>query len=119
MALRIFSAPGFAVAAAAFSPGSSVCWAYRRNRTVDAGVEIAGVTSEPDHAWMSPVSRNVTDATDGFLTAKASGASCPNQRRIRFLVWPEFAGPCAKHSHARHQEQSENGEQGGDWECDH
>jgi len=37
------------------------------------GVEIAGVTSEPDHAWMIPVCRNVTDASDGFLTAKASG----------------------------------------------
>jgi hypothetical protein len=83
------------------------------------GIEIAGVTSEPDHAWMSPVSRNVTDASDGFLTAKASGANCPHLRRIRFLVWPEFAGPGAKRSHARHQEQSENGEQGGDWEGDH
>jgi putative transposase len=33
-------------------------------------VEIAGITSEPDAAWMSQVSRNVTDVTDGFLTGK-------------------------------------------------
>jgi hypothetical protein len=33
-------------------------------------VEIAGITAEPDAAWMSQVSRNVTDATDGFLTGK-------------------------------------------------
>jgi transposase InsO family protein len=33
-------------------------------------IEIAGITSEPDAAWMSQVSRNVTDATDGFLTGK-------------------------------------------------
>ena len=33
-------------------------------------VEIAGITPEPDAAWMSQVSRNVTDATDGFLTGK-------------------------------------------------
>jgi putative transposase len=33
-------------------------------------VEIAGITSEPDSAWMSQVSRNVTDASDGFLTGK-------------------------------------------------
>src|SRR5713101_5784669 len=33
-------------------------------------VEIAGITSEPDAAWMSQVSRNVTDASDGFLTGK-------------------------------------------------
>jgi len=30
--------------------------------------ETAGITSEPDAAWMSQVSRNVTDAGDGFLT---------------------------------------------------
>jgi transposase InsO family protein len=33
-------------------------------------IEIAGITSEPDAAWMSQVSRNVTDASDGFLTGK-------------------------------------------------
>jgi hypothetical protein len=33
-------------------------------------VEIAGITSEPDHVWMNQVSRNVTDAGDGFLTGK-------------------------------------------------
>jgi putative transposase len=33
-------------------------------------VEIAGITLEPDAAWMSQVSRNVTDASDGFLTGK-------------------------------------------------
>jgi transposase InsO family protein len=33
-------------------------------------IEIAGITSEPDHVWMSQVSRNVTDASDGFLTGK-------------------------------------------------
>jgi hypothetical protein len=33
-------------------------------------VEIAGITSEPDAAWMSQVSRNVTDVSDGFLTGK-------------------------------------------------
>ena len=37
---------------------------------------------------------------------------------IRFLVWPKFASPGAKRLHARHDEQSENGEQGGDWEGD-
>jgi hypothetical protein len=33
-------------------------------------VEIAGITSEPDSAWMTQVGRNVTDARDGFLTSK-------------------------------------------------
>jgi putative transposase len=33
-------------------------------------VEIAGITMEPDACWMSQVSRNVTDASDGFLTGK-------------------------------------------------
>ena len=33
-------------------------------------VEIAGIVSEPDSPWMSQVSRNVTDASDGFLMGK-------------------------------------------------
>jgi putative transposase len=46
-------------------------------------VDIAGITPEPDSAWMTQVSRNVTDASDGFLTGK------------RFLIHdrdPLFAG---------------------------
>ena len=38
-------------------------WSTRR-------VEIAGIASEPDGAWMTQVSRNVTDAVDGFLPGK-------------------------------------------------
>jgi len=30
-------------------------------------VEIAGITSEPDGAWMTQLARNLTDSTDGFL----------------------------------------------------
>jgi len=30
-------------------------------------VEIAGITSEPDGAWMMQIARNLTDAGDGFL----------------------------------------------------
>jgi len=30
-------------------------------------VEIAGITSEPDGAWMTQLARNLTDAGDGFL----------------------------------------------------
>ncbi len=30
-------------------------------------VEIAGITSEPDGAWMTQLARNLTDASDGFL----------------------------------------------------
>jgi hypothetical protein len=30
-------------------------------------VEIAGITSQPDKAWMTQVARNLTDARDGFL----------------------------------------------------
>src|SRR6266851_7783409 len=30
-------------------------------------VEIAGITSQPDEAWMTQVARNLTDAGDGFL----------------------------------------------------
>jgi putative transposase len=33
-------------------------------------VQIAGIASELDAAWMSQVSRNVTDVSDGFLTGK-------------------------------------------------
>jgi len=33
-------------------------------------IEIAGITAEPDAARMSQVSRNMTDADDGFLTGK-------------------------------------------------
>ena len=34
-----------------------------KNRTV----EIAGITSQPDEAWMTQVARNLTDFRDGFL----------------------------------------------------
>ena len=30
-------------------------------------VEIAGITRQPDEAWMTQVARNLTDAGDGFL----------------------------------------------------
>jgi putative transposase len=30
-------------------------------------VEIAGITSQPDEAWMTQLARNLTDAGDGFL----------------------------------------------------
>jgi putative transposase len=30
-------------------------------------VEIAGITSDPDEAWMMQLARNLTDASDGFL----------------------------------------------------
>ena len=30
-------------------------------------VEIAGITSQPDEAWMTQLARNLTDADDGFL----------------------------------------------------
>jgi len=30
-------------------------------------VEIAGITSQPNEAWMTQVARNLTDARDGFL----------------------------------------------------
>ena len=30
-------------------------------------VEIAGITSQPDEAWMTQVARNLTDVRDGFL----------------------------------------------------
>jgi transposase InsO family protein len=33
-------------------------------------IHIAGIASEPDAAWMSPMSRNLTDVGDGFLTGK-------------------------------------------------
>jgi transposase InsO family protein len=33
-------------------------------------VEIAGIASEPDSAWMNQVNRNLTDPSDGFLTGK-------------------------------------------------
>jgi hypothetical protein len=33
-------------------------------------VEIAGIAPEPDSAWVTRVSRNLTDASDGFLRGK-------------------------------------------------
>ncbi len=33
-------------------------------------IHIAGIASEPDGAWMSQISRNLTDVGDGFLTGK-------------------------------------------------
>jgi transposase InsO family protein len=33
-------------------------------------INIAGIAREPDAAWMSQVSRNLTDVGDGFLTGK-------------------------------------------------
>ncbi len=33
-------------------------------------VEIAGITCEPNEAWMKQVTRNLTDAVDGFLLGK-------------------------------------------------
>jgi hypothetical protein len=31
-------------------------------------LEIAGITSEPDGAWMTQLARNLTDSSDGFLS---------------------------------------------------
>jgi hypothetical protein len=44
-------------------------------------VEIAGMTPEPDAAWMTQVSRNVTDASDGFLTGKRYSPSLVHSPR--------------------------------------
>jgi transposase InsO family protein len=33
-------------------------------------IQIAGITSEPDAAWMAQIGRNLTDVNDGFLTGK-------------------------------------------------
>ena len=33
-------------------------------------IQIAGIASEPDSVWMGQMSRNLTDASDGFLTGK-------------------------------------------------
>ena len=33
-------------------------------------IHIAGITPEPDGAWMTQISRNLTDVGDGFLTGK-------------------------------------------------
>ena len=33
-------------------------------------VEIAGICKQPDGAWMTQISRNLTDASDGFLVGK-------------------------------------------------
>jgi transposase InsO family protein len=33
-------------------------------------IHIAGIASEPDSAWMSQISRNLTDVGDGFLAGK-------------------------------------------------
>src|SRR5215203_699195 len=35
-------------------------------------IYIAGIAPEPDAVWMHQMSRNLTDASDGFLTASAS-----------------------------------------------
>jgi hypothetical protein len=35
-------------------------------------IHIAGIAPEPDSAWMSQMSRNLTDAGDGFLSWKRS-----------------------------------------------
>src|ERR1700676_5273290 len=42
-------------------------------------VEIAGITAEPDTAWMSQMSRSVTDVSDGFLTGKHYLTQRPHQ----------------------------------------
>jgi hypothetical protein len=33
-------------------------------------VQIAGITTSPDSAWMKQVARNLTDCQDGFLQGK-------------------------------------------------
>src|SRR5262249_38509602 len=33
-------------------------------------IQIAGIVQEPDGAWMSQISRNLTHADDGFLVGK-------------------------------------------------
>ena len=33
-------------------------------------VEIAGITTQPDQAWMTQIARNLTDGVDGFLVGK-------------------------------------------------
>ncbi len=33
-------------------------------------VENAGITTQPDGAWMTQIARNLTDGVDGFLAGK-------------------------------------------------
>jgi hypothetical protein len=40
-------------------------------------VEIAGITCQPDEAWMTQVVRNLTDVRDGFLAARTSSDRDP------------------------------------------
>jgi putative transposase len=51
-------------------------------------VEIAGITTTPDAAWMTQIARNLTDCEDGFLRGKKyllmdrDGKYCPEFRAI-------------------------------------
>lgn len=51
-------------------------------------VEIAGITANPDAAWMTQIARNLTDCEDGFLRGKKyllmdrDGKYCPEFRAI-------------------------------------
>jgi len=59
-------------------------------------VEIAGITSEPDAAWMSQVSRNITDVSDGFLTGKRFLIHDRDPLfTVAFRETPASAGPTA------------------------
>ena len=55
-------------------------------------VEIAGITAEPDGAWMAQLARNLTDPSDGFLRSMQyiildrDPLYCPYQKLRR--------GPC-------------------------
>src|SRR5260221_3340958 len=51
-------------------------------------VEIAGITTTPDSAWMRQIARNLTDCEDGFLRGKRcllmdrDGKYCPEFRAV-------------------------------------
>jgi hypothetical protein len=43
-------------------------------------VQIAGITTSPDSAWMKQVARNLTDCQDGFLKGKTAPAPGPGHQ---------------------------------------
>jgi putative transposase len=53
-----------------------------RTRTV----EIVGITSQPDEAWMMQVARNLTDARDGLTARKRHALSMITALSVEFAT---------------------------------
>jgi hypothetical protein len=69
-------------------------------------VEIAGITRQPDEAWMTQVARNLTDAGDGFRVACSTSSWTETRSTLPPFgaccgQWREATGPACLESNLK------------------